>query len=149
MREECRRVLYKCPWGRGGGGGGRGEVCVYRGSNLQVYIHSASSFACSATSPSFAYVSNPAPDNFLCRDAAPRLRPLQLLLPNCVCFNYSPIVSASAAAPRLCPLQLLLPIVQLLLPDCMHRLAAPAVLEDSSHARAQCSQTFFAEFEVE
>ena len=28
---------------------------------------------------------------------------------DCVCFNCSPIASASAAAPRLCPLQLLLP----------------------------------------
>ena len=93
-------------------------------------------FGRSATSPSFAYVSNPAPDSSLCRAAAPRSRPLQLLLidcidplqlllpvpwrplqlllPDCVRFN-SPIancsltVSASAAAPQLCPLQLLLP----------------------------------------
>ena len=37
-------------------------------------------------------------------------RPPQLLLPNRVCFRCcSPIVSASAAAPRLCPLRLLLP----------------------------------------
>ena len=72
-----------------------------------------SSFARSATSPSFAYVSNPAPDSSLCRAAAPRLTPLQLLLPDCieplqlllpVCvrFSYcSPLASASAAAPRL------------------------------------------------
>ena len=80
-------------------------------------------FARSATSPSFAYVSNPAPDSSLCRAAAPRLcsfsccspivlfpvpsaaarhlRSLQLLLPD---FNSSPIASASAAAPRLRPL---------------------------------------------
>ena len=43
-----------------------------------------SSFARSATSPSFAYVSNPASDSSLCRAAAPRLRPLQLLLPDCI-----------------------------------------------------------------
>ena len=62
--------------------------------------------------------------------AGPRLRPLQLLLPDCICFtcwrqlqlllpagpirdcvplNCSPIASTSAAAPRLCSLQLLLP----------------------------------------
>ena len=51
----------------------------------------------SATPPSFAYMSYPALDSSLCRAAAPRL---------CLC---SPIVSASAAAPRLHPLQLLLP----------------------------------------
>ena len=33
-----------------------------------------SSFTRSATSPSFAYVSNPVPDSSLCRAAAPRLR---------------------------------------------------------------------------
>ena len=69
-------------------------------------------FARSATSPSFAYVSNLAPDNSLCRAAAPRLRPLQLLLPDCVRFSFCSsltIASTSAAAPRLRPLQLLLP----------------------------------------
>ena len=84
------------------------------------------------------YVSNLAPDDFLCRAVAPRLRPLQLLLaaciqssycsptvsasttprlcllrlllPNCIRFNCcSPVASTSTAAPRLCPLQLLLP----------------------------------------
>ena len=40
--------------------------------------------------------------------AACRLRPLQLLLPDCVCFNCSPIASASTA-PRLYPIRLLLP----------------------------------------
>ena len=94
-------------------------------------------FACSATSPSFTYVSNPAPDSSLCRAATPHLRPLQLLFPDCGCcspiaststaprllplqlllpdcihFNCSPIASASAVAPRLHPLQLL--------PDCVH-----------------------------
>ena len=69
-----------------------------------------SSFARSATSPSFTYVSNLVPDSSLCRPAAPRLRPLQLLLS---------IASASAAAPRL-------RLLRLLLPDCMHPLAAPA-----------------------
>ena len=39
--------------------------------------------------------------------AAPRLCPLQLLLPDCVCFScFSPIASASVAAPHLCLLQL-------------------------------------------
>ena len=68
-------------------------------------LSTTSSFACfarfarSATSPSFTYVSNPAPDSSLCRAAAPelrplspRLRPLQLLLAACVRFE-------SAAAP--------------------------------------------------
>ena len=42
--------------------------------------------------------------------AAPRLRPLQLLLPDCIRFSCcSPIASASAAARCLCSLQLLLP----------------------------------------
>ena len=60
-----------------------------------------SSFARSATSPSFAYVSNPVPDSSLCRAAAPRLQsccsprdcvdPFQLLLS-------SRLASASAAA---------------------------------------------------
>ena len=58
--------------------------------------------------------------------AAPRLRPLQLLIP---------IASTSAAAPRLRPLQLLL--ASTAAPDCMHPLAAPTgfqpnVLEHSS-----------------
>ena len=77
-------------------------------------------FARSTTSPSIAYVSNPAPDSSLHRAAAPRLRPLQLLLtacirisccmlPDCVRFNCSLIASASAAAPRLRPFHLQLP----------------------------------------
>ena len=84
-----------------------------------------------------------------------RLRPLQLLLPDCVRFNCcSPIVSASTAAPRLRPLQLLL------LPDCIRfdcccspiasaSTAAPHRLFWKIPARAQCSRTFFAEFEVQ
>ena len=68
-------------------------------------------FAHSATSLSFTYVSNLVPDSSLCRAAAPRLRPLQLLLPDCVRFSCcSPIASASAAAPRLRPHQLLLAV---------------------------------------
>ena len=70
-------------------------------------------FARSATSPSFAYVSNPVPDSSLCRAAAPRLRPLQLLLlarlhrfvstaaelPACIHFScFSPLTSASVAS---------------------------------------------------
>ena len=70
---------------------------------LQVTI--TSSFARSATSPSFAYVSNLVPDSSLCRASC------------------SPIASASAASPDcINPLQLLLPDcidpLQLLLPDC-------------------------------
>ena len=43
--------------------------------------------------------------------AAPRLHPIQLLLPDCVCFSYYPrsIVFAPATTPRLCLLQVLLP----------------------------------------
>ena len=46
--------------------------------------------------------------------AALRLHPIQLLLPDCVCFSYYPrsIVFASATTPRLC-------LLQLLLPDCV------------------------------
>ena len=55
------------------------------------YLPHTSSFAHSATSPSFAYVSNPVPDSSLCRAAAP----------DCVRFSCcSPIASASAAAPH-------------------------------------------------
>ena len=115
--------------------------------------------SCSATSPSFIYVSNPALDSSLCRAAAPRLRPLQfisccspiasasihqLLLPDCIdplqlllpiCVSFSccsPIASASAAAPQLRPLQLqLLPSASAL--TAAPRLHLPAVLEDSTH----------------
>ena len=92
-------------------------------------------FARSATSPSFAYVSNPVPDSSLCRAAAPRLRPLQLLLSarlhrsvSTVILLSSRLASASAAAlvcvrfsctaSRLCPFRLLLP-------DCVHFNSAP------------------------
>ena len=66
-------------------------------------------------------MSSPAPDSSLCRAAAPRLRllqlllpdyidPLQLLLPDCIRFSCcSLLASASAVALRLRPLQLLLP----------------------------------------
>ena len=57
-----------------------------------------SSFAHSATPPSFAYVSNPAPDSSLCRAAAPRSCPLQLLLPDCACFDWCSLI-ASACSP--------------------------------------------------
>ena len=83
-------------------------------------------FAHSATSPSFTYVSNPAPDSSLqscystiasASAAAPRLHPIRfncMLLPVCICFSCcSPIPSASAAARQLRPFQLLLP-------DCVH-----------------------------
>ena len=64
---------------------------------------------------------------FNCCSPGPRLPPLPAAAPDRVRFGcYSPIASASTAAPRL------------------HLL-------DSSpcHARAQCSRTFFAEFEVQ
>ena len=98
---------------------------------LSKVCKSVISFARLATSPSFAYVSNPAQDSSLqscCSPiastsaaapllhptAAPCLHPLQLLFPDCFCFHCcSPIASISAAAPRLC-------LLQLLLPDCVH-----------------------------
>ena len=55
----------------------------FKGSILFIITSSFARFARSATSPSFAYVSNPVPDSSLCRAAAP------------------PIAYASAAAPRL------------------------------------------------
>ena len=88
------------------------------------------SFAHSATSPLFAYMSNPALNSRAAAPllhqsastAAPRLafastsaaarhmRLLQLLLTTCIRFSFcSPIASASASAPQLRPLQLLLP----------------------------------------
>ena len=78
-----------------------------------ILILITSSFACfarSATSPSFAYLSNPVPDSSLCRAAAPRLRPLQLLLPARLLLLSSWLASASAASRHLRPLQLLLSI---------------------------------------
>ena len=56
-------------------------------------------------------MSDPAPDSALCRAAAPRLHPLQLLLPDGIDplqLHAPPLASTSAAAPRLHPLQLLL-----------------------------------------
>ena len=77
------------------------------------FLSFTSSFAHSVTSPSFAYMCNPAPDSSLCRAVAPRLCPLQLLLPDCID-----------------PLQLLLPDcidpLQLLLPDCVRFMRSAA-----------------------
>ena len=81
-------------------------MCV----NYTIPTSSFARFTRSATSPSFTYLSNPVPSSSLCRAAAPQLRPLQLLLPDCIdplqlllpiCvrFNCSPIVSTSAALP--------------------------------------------------
>ena len=67
--------------------------------------------------PRLPTVSNPAPDSSLCRAAAPRLRPLQLLLaacirfesaaapwPDCVCLDCcSPFVSASSCCSPIAP----------------------------------------------
>ena len=83
--------------------------CVHYGRQ-NLYIQVAS-----ATSPSFTYVSNLAPNSSLCRAAAPRLCPLQLLLRDCIdplqlllpiCVRFSSPIAA--AARHLCPLQLLL-----------------------------------------
>ena len=103
-------------------------MCNVRGcsmSSVPPQVITTSSFACfthSATSPSFAYVSNLAPDSSLYRAATPQLRPLQLLLPDCinllqllllVCVRFSccSLIVSTSTAPRLCPLQLL--------PDCI------------------------------
>ena len=98
--------------------------------HLMIFIitNSVTHFTRSATSLSFAYVSNLVPNSSLCRPAAPhcvqfsccsrlhqsastaapRLRPLQQLLPDCIRFSCcSPLASASDAAPRLRPFQLL------------------------------------------
>ena len=118
-------------------------------------------------SPRSPAMRNPASDSSLCR-AAPdcvrfsccsqaRLRHtlqlllpvcfrFQLLLPDCACFSCcSLLVPASAAAPdRIC--------FGCYSPIASASTAAPRLrLLDSSpcHARAQCSQTFFAEFEVQ
>ena len=78
----------------------------------------------------------------------------------------SPFASASrpAAAPRLRPLQLLLAArsrpLRLLLPDCVRLnfcspdcvrfdCCSPIAYWIPAHARSQCSRTFFAEFEVQ
>ena len=85
--------------------------------------------------------------------AAPRIAPTsaaarrfhdQLLLP---------ISSASTATPRLHPLQLLLPDCvrfNCCSPDCVcFNCCSPIAYWIPAHARAQYSQTFFAEFEVQ
>ena len=131
-----------------------------------IYTSSFARFARSATSPSFAYVINPAGQlsvqSFSCYSpiasasvAAPRSHPLQLLLPDRVRFScYSRIASASAAAPRLRPLQLLLPdrvrfsccspiaSASAAVPRLRPLKLATAVLEDSSPCQ---NATFFAE----
>ena len=131
----------------------RNEVTLVWGSlTLAPIIITCSftGFALSATSPSFTYVSNQVPESSQCRAAAPQLRLLQLLLPDCIhlcpllhlrllqllfatCIRFSccsTIASASTAAPRLCPFKLLLPDCvrfNCCLPNCvMHPLAAPA-----------------------
>ena len=87
-----------------------------------IYTSSFARFARSATSPSFAYVSNPAPDSSLCRAAAPQLRSFsccspiasirfKLLFPVSVRFSCCPCTDCvpSAAARHLRSLQLLFP----------------------------------------
>ena len=95
---------------------------IYDATRYRVQVAELASLA-QLLPPRSPTVRNPAPDSSLCR-AAPRLRPLQLLLAACVAsaaapgpdcgirFNccspfasasscYSPIASASTAAPRL------------------------------------------------
>ena len=113
-----------------------------------------SSFARSATSPLVRLHENSGAEQLSVQScyspsaststAAPRVRPLQLLLPKCVRFNCcSPSASASTAAPRLHPLQLLLATCvrfsccsQIVSASTaaprLRPLVAPAVLEDSS-----------------
>ena len=96
-----------------------------------------SSFAHSATSPSFAYFSSPAPsvaspllhpDRVHLSTAAPQSRPPQLLLTDCICLSCcSPIASASAAAPRS-------HLPQLLLPDCVHLSCCSLIVSASTAA---------------
>ena len=95
---------------------------------ISTITSSVTHFTRSATSLSFAYVSNLVPNSSLCRPAAPhcvhfsccsrlhqsastaapRLRPLQQLLPDCIRFSCcSLLASASDAAPQLRPFQLL------------------------------------------
>ena len=103
-------------------------MCNVRGCSMSsvpsqvITTSSFARFARSATSPSFAYVSNLVPDSSLYRAATPQLRPLQLLLPDCidllqllllVCvrFNCFSLIASTSTAPRLHPLQLLLPLI--------------------------------------
>ena len=116
------------------------RVCII----LDIYYTSSfARFARSATSPSFVYVSNPVPDSSLCRAAAPRLHPLQLLLPARLHRSVQLLLRSdpglhplSAAARRLRLLQLLLSTasvstasrlrpLRLLLPDCVRFNSAP------------------------
>ena len=106
------------------------------------------------TSSLFAYMSNPAPDSSLCTAAAPRLRPLQLLLPVCVCFSCCSPIASTLTAPRLHPLRLLLPSYVRFNCCSPTSTAAPRLHASAcspswipAHAQAQC--TFFAEFEVQ
>ena len=123
---------------------------------MHVHIYT-SGFARSATSPSFTYVSNLAPDSTLCRAAAPRLypsastaaphlRPLQLLLPDslrplqllpdCVGFGCcSPIASTSTAAPRFVPFNFCSPIASASTAAVRLR---PLVAHAAVPAHAQC-----------
>ena len=114
-------------------------------STITIITSSFARFTRSATSPSFACVSNPAPDSSLYRAAAPPdcvrfsccsrrdCRSIAAAL-DCVCFNHSDL-----AASWLRP-------VRLLLPDCVHFgcCSPPAY---SSHVHY--SRTFYAEFEVQ
>ena len=85
--------------------------------SLITYTSSFAHFTRSATSPSFAYVSNQVPDSSLCRAAAPRLRPLQLLLPARLHRSVSTAAELPACIHFSCCY--LLRLLQLL-PDCVH-----------------------------
>ena len=105
-----------------------------------MHTSSFTCFARSATSPSFAYVSNPAPNSSLCRAPAPQLCLLQLLLPDCIdpLQLLLPVCVRFSSAVRLCPLppaRCLHPL-QLLLPDCVHFNCSP--IASASAALPDC-----------
>ena len=107
-------------------------------------------FAHSTTSPSFAYVSNLAPDTRLSAQSS-------VLLPDCRIDCCSPFASASAAAPRplarLHPLQLLLTAIASASAAAprLHPLrlyTAPRLQPQLFQPMPECSLKFSAEFEV-
>ena len=91
-------------------------ACPLAGYSLPIQVAELASLA-QLLPPCSPTVRNPVPDSSLCRAAAPRLRRLQLLLPDCVGF--------SCCSPRDCLdlLQFLLSsrlALQLLLAACVH-----------------------------
>ena len=149
----------------------------YSDNNNILQVAELASFA-QLLSPRSPTVRNPVPDSSLCRaaprcvrfsccsplaslqlllagpiaayasTAAPRLPPLPAAAPDCACFSCCLLAACVcfSCCSRLRPLRLLLP-------DCVRfNCCAPRLrLLGSSpcHARAQCSRTFFTEFEVQ